>query len=69
MYLVAVVLRMLCASAHFIFTPDFEEKYPQLQMRKLGYRKIESLVQGHKTGSRRAGIGIQMQEPPASAAQ
>ena len=50
MYLVAVVLRMLCASAHFVFTLDFEEKYPCLQMRKLRYRKIESLVQGRKTG-------------------
>ena len=45
-----MVLRMLCASAHFIFTLDFEEKYPRLLMRKLRYRKIESLVQGHKTG-------------------
>ena len=50
MYLVAVVLRMLRASAHFIFTPDFEENYPCLQMRKLGYRKIVLLVQGRKTG-------------------
>lgn len=66
MDLATVVLRVLYAWTRFIFTPAFEKSIPMLQRRKLRYRNIEPLVQGHMTVSGRVGIGIQTCEPLAS---